>query len=255
MGIERDASGLTLFCLPYSGASATCYSPWKHKLPTWLSIRPLELPGRGMRMDEPLHTDMAALANLLADEIAVELDRPYAIFGHSLGGLLGFELAHVLRERGLPAPLALFASATAGPARRDVSEYAIAKTDAELIARLRELGGTSEGVLANQELLELILPILRADFLVCGSFSYGRREPLDLPIHVFGGKRDTVKVEELLDWQEDTRTGFSLDMFEGHHFYLIDEQAQLLRQIRRYAEEHLSRWRNRAGRQPAKATG
>lgn len=255
MGIERDASGLTLFCLPYSGASATCYSPWKHKLPTWLSIRPLELPGRGMRMDEPLHTDMAALANLLADEIAVELDRPYAIFGHSLGGLLGFELAHVLRERGLPAPLALFASAAAGPAHRDVSEYAIAKTDAELIARLRELGGTSEGVLANQELLELILPILRADFLVCGSFSYGQREPLDLPIHVFGGKRDTVKVEELLDWQEDTRTGFSLDMFEGHHFYLIDEQAQLLRQIRRYAEEHLSRRRNRAGRQPAKATG
>ena len=255
MGIERDASGLTLFCLPYSGASATCYSPWKHKLPTWLSIRPLELPGRGMRMDEPLHTDMAALANLLADEIAVELDRPYAIFGHSLGGLLGFELAHVLRERGLPPPLALFASPAAGPAHRDVSEYAIAKTDAELIARLRELGGTSEGVLANQELLELILPILRADFLVCGSFSYGQREPLDLPIHVFGGKRDTVKVEELLDWQEDTRTGFSLDMFEGHHFYLIDEQAQLLRQIRRYAEEHLSRRRNRAGRQPAKATG
>lgn len=255
MGIERDASGLTLFCLPYSGASATCYSPWKHKLPSWLSVRPLELPGRGMRMDEPLHTNMAALANLLADEIAVELDRPYALFGHSLGGLLAFELAHVLRERGLPAPLALFASATAGPARRDVSEYAIEKTDAELIARLRELGGTSEGVLANEELLELILPILRADFLVCGSFSYGQREPLDLPIHVFGGKRDTVKVEELLDWQEDTRTGFSLDMFEGHHFYLIDEQAQLLRHVRRYAEEHLSRWRNRAQRQPAVAAG
>lgn len=255
MGIERDASGLTLFCLPYSGASATCYSPWKHKLPSWLSVRPLELPGRGMRMDEPLHTDMAALARLLADEIVVELDRPYALFGHSLGGLLAFELAHVLRERGLPAPLALFASATAGPAHRDVSEYAIEKTDAELIARLRELGGTSEGVLANQELLDLILPILRADFLLCGSFVHGQRQPLDLPIHVFGGKRDTVKVEELLDWQEDTRTGFSLDMFEGHHFYLIDEQAQLLRQIRRYAEEHLARWRNRAARQPAKAAG
>lgn len=248
MGIDREAPGLTLFCLPYSGASAMCYSPWRQKLPTWLKARPLELPGRGMRMDEPLQTDMVTLAHLLADEIAVELDRPYALFGHSLGGLLAFELAHVLRERGLPAPLALFTSATAGPARRDVSEYAIAKTDDELIARLRELGGTSEGVLANQELLDLVLPTLRADFLVCGSFVYGQRPPLDMPIHVFGGKRDSVKVDELLDWQEDTRTGFSLDMFEGHHFYLVDEQAQLLRHIRRYAEEHLSRWRNRAQR-------
>ncbi|MFJ4371353.1 thioesterase II family protein [Pseudomonas japonica] len=256
MGIERDAPGLTLFCLPYSGASATCYSPWKHKLPSWLKLRPLELPGRGMRMDEPLHTDIVQLAHLLAEEIAVELDRPFALFGHSLGGLLAFELAHALRDRGLPAPLALFTSATAGPARRDVSEYAIAKSDAELVARLRELGGTSESVIENEELLELILPILRADFLLCGSFAYGQREPLAVPIHVFGGKRDTVRVEELLDWQEETSTGFSLDMFEGHHFYLVDEQARLLRQVRRYADQHLARWRNRhARRHTARALG
>lgn len=255
MGIPREASGLTLFCLPYSGASAMCYSPWRQKLPTWLKLRPLELPGRGMRMDEPLHTDIVRLANALADEISVELDHPYALFGHSLGGLLAFELAHVLRDRGLPAPLALFTSATAGPARRDVSEYAIEKSDEQLIARLRELGGTSESVIANQELLELVLPILRADFLLCGSFSYGQRQPLAVPIHVFGGKRDTVKVEELLDWQDETSTGFSLDMFEGHHFYLIDEQTQLLRQLRRYADQHLARWRNRQARQPARAAG
>lgn len=255
MGIDRQAPGLNLFCLPYSGASAMCYSPWRQKMPNWLNVRPLELPGRGMRMDEPLHTDIVRLANHLADEVSVELDRPYALFGHSLGGLLAFELAHALRERGLPAPLALFTSATAGPARRDVSEYAIEKNDEQLIARLRELGGTSEGVLANQELLDLVLPILRADFLLCGSFVYGQRQPLEVPIHVFGGKRDTVKVEELLDWQEETSTGFSLDMFEGHHFYLIDEQAQLLRQVRRYAEEHLTRWRNRAARHLAQAAG
>ncbi|MDR0276294.1 MAG: alpha/beta fold hydrolase [Paucimonas sp.] len=256
MGIERDAPGLTLFCLPYSGASATCYSPWKARMPAWLQVRPLELPGRGRRMDEPLQTDMVQLAGRLAEEIAAELDRPYALFGHSLGGLLAFELAHALRDRGLPAPLALFTSATAGPSRRDVSEYAIAKSDEELITRLRQLGGTSDSVIANEELLELILPILRADFLLCGSFAYGQRQPLAVPIHVFGGKRDTVKVDELLDWQDETSTGFSLDMFEGHHFYLIDEQARLLRQLRRYADQHLARWRNRsARRQAARAAG
>ena len=120
---------LRLFCLPYSGASAMAYSRWRRSMPDWLQVRPLELPGRGMRMDEPLQSDIRRLAAQLADEISAELDRPYALFGHSLGGLLAFELAHALHERGLPAPLALFASATAGPSRRDVSEYAVAKTD------------------------------------------------------------------------------------------------------------------------------
>ncbi|ELQ00623.1 alpha/beta fold hydrolase [Pseudomonas syringae pv. aptata] len=246
---------LTLFCLPYSGASAMFYSPWRRKLPEWLNVRPLELPGRGMRMDEPLQTDIVQMASHLADEISADLDKPYALFGHSLGGLLAFELAHVLRERGLPAPLALFASATAGPVRRDVSEYATAKTDAQLLDRLRTLKGTSENVITNQELMQLMLPILRADFLLCGSFVYGKREPLSVPIHVFGGKQDSISVEQLLDWQEETCTGFSLDMFEGHHFYLVDEQTQLLRLLRRYCEQHLTRWRNSASRHMNRAAG
>jgi surfactin synthase thioesterase subunit len=248
-------TALKLFCLPYSGASAMFYSPWRRKLPEWLMVRPLELPGRGMRMDEPLQTGIAALAARLADEITDELHTPYALFGHSLGGLLAFELVHALRARGLPAPLALFVSATAGPARRDVSDYAVEKSDAQLLDRLRELQGTSESVLANTELMQLMLPILRADFLLCGSFVYGKREPLDMPIHVFGGKQDSVSVEELLDWQEETLTGFSLDMFEGHHFYLVEQQAALLRQLRRYAEQHLTRRRNVTASRPTRAAG
>lgn len=247
---------LRLFCLPYSGASAMVYSRWRRVLPEWLQVRPLELPGRGARMDEPLQRDIRTLAAQLAEEIRGELDGPYALFGHSLGGLLAFELAHALRQRGLPQPLALFASGTAGPARRDVSEYAVEKTDEQLIARLRELKGTAEEALASPELMQLMLPILRADFLLCGSFQYGRREPLPLPIHVFGGKQDSVRAEQLLDWQEDTASGFSLDMFDGHHFFLVQHESSVLRCLRRYADEHLARWRNGATRQPlAQAAG
>ena len=248
-----DVITLRLFCLPYSGASAMAYSRWRRSLPEWLQVRPLELPGRGMRMDEPLQSDIRRLASQLADEISAELDRPYALFGHSLGGLLAFELAHALRERGLPEPLALFASATAGPARRDVSEYAVAKTDAQLIARLRELNGTQEEVLANAELMQLMLPILRADFLLCGSFSHDQRSPLPVPIHVFGGKQDSVRAGQLLDWQIDTSSVFSLDLFEGHHFFLVEQEIPLLRCVRRYAEEHLARWRNHLVRQLSRA--
>ncbi|MNY42478.1 Linear gramicidin dehydrogenase LgrE [compost metagenome] len=151
--------------------------------------------------------------------------------------------------------MALFASATAGPARRDVSEYAIEKTDDELLARLRELGGTSEEVLGNHELMHMMLPILRADFLLCGSFDYGQRAPMAVPIHVFGGKQDSVKVEALLDWQEETSSGFSLDMFDGGHFYLNEQEASLLRCLRRYAEHHLARWCSDLVRQAVRASG
>jgi len=135
------ATRLRLYCLPYSGASAMVYVRWRRALPDWLQVCPLELPGRGMRMDEPLQRDIKALAAQLAQEISRDLHTPYALFGHSLGGLLAFELAHALNARNLPAPLALFVSGTAGPARRDVSEYAVEKTDEQLISRLRELPG------------------------------------------------------------------------------------------------------------------
>ena len=99
---------LRLFCLPYSGASAMVYVRWRRALPDWLQVCPLELPGRGRRMDEPLQSDIKALAAQLAEEISRDLNGPYALFGHSLGGLLAFELAHALSARNLPAPLALF---------------------------------------------------------------------------------------------------------------------------------------------------
>lgn len=91
-----EVINMRLFCLPHSGASAMAYNRWRRSLPEWLHVRALELPGRGMRMDEPLQCDIKRLAHQLADEISPELDRPFAIFGHSLGGLLAFELGACL---------------------------------------------------------------------------------------------------------------------------------------------------------------
>jgi surfactin synthase thioesterase subunit len=242
---------LRLLCLPYSGASAMFYHRWRKRLPPWLHVQPLELPGRGLRMDEPLQRHLPTLVGQLADEIASDLHAPYALFGHSLGGLLAFELAHALRARGVPEPLCVLVSATAGPARRDVSDYREAKSDAELVAKLRSLQGTPEEALANQELLDLMLPILRADFLLAGSYQYQQRPPLQAPIHVFGGKQDSITVDELLDWQCETASGFSLDMFAGGHFFLQTEEAPLLRCLRRYAEQHLQRHHARLNRRVA----
>ncbi|MGZ0785145.1 thioesterase II family protein [Pseudomonas saponiphila] len=229
---------LNLLCLPYSGASAMVYSRWRRQLPSWLHLQPVELPGRGSRYAEPLHTDLRELARQLAQELRPTLNSPYALFGHSLGALLACELAHALRALGCPEPLALFASGTAAPTLR--SEYdrgfAEPKTDAQLIEQLRTLNGTSEEVLANQELMSLTLPILRADFLLCGGYRPLQRPLLNCPVHVLGGKADRATSEQLIGWSKETHGSFSVDMLAGGHFFIHEHEARVLSLIKGHLE-------------------
>ncbi|MVV47309.1 thioesterase [Pseudomonas sp. PB120] len=234
---------LTMLCLPYSGASAMVYSRWRRKLPEWLTLRPVELPGRGARFGEPLHTDMRRLALQLAQEIKATLKTPYALFGHSLGALLACELAHALRSLGCPEPVALFASGTAAPTlRADYDrDFAEPKTDAELIEQLRTLNGTSEEVLANEELMSLTLPVLRADFLLCGRFEPVQRPLLKCPVHVLGGKADRATTEQLIGWSKETHGSFSVDMLGGGHFFIHEHEAKVLRVIKDQLDVHRRR--------------
>ncbi|MCM8740293.1 thioesterase II family protein [Pseudomonas koreensis] len=231
---------LTLLCLPYSGASAMVYSRWRRKLPQWLTLQPVELPGRGARFNEPLQTDLRTLARQLAAELQPSLRAPYAIFGHSLGALLACELAHALRALGLPEPVALFASGTAAPTMRSDYDrgFAEPKTDAELIEQLRSLNGTSEEVLASAELMSLTLPILRADFLLCGTFHPLQRALLKCPIHVLGGTTDRATTEQLIGWSKETLGSFSVDMLAGGHFFIHEHEAKVLKVIKDQLEVH-----------------
>ncbi len=224
---------VTLFCLPCSGASAMVYSRWRRKLPANLQVHCVELPGRGTRFAEPLHTDLLALAAQLAREYAQQARQPYVLLGHSLGALLAFELAHALQALGCPPPQALIACGTAAPSRREDYErgWRTPKTDPQLIEELRELGGTSEEVLSNPELMSLALPVLRADFLLCGRYDYQPRPPLRCPLHVFGGRTDKASAEQLQAWALETQGLFTLDMFEGGHFFIREHEDAVLARL------------------------
>ena len=202
--------------------------------------RPVELPGRGARFGEPLHTDMRRLALQLAQEQKATLKAPYALFGHSLGALLACEMAHAFRSLGCPEPVALFASGTAAPTMRADYDrgFAEPKTDAELIEQLRTLNGTSEEVLANEELMSLTLPVLRADFLLCGHFEPQQRPLLKCPIHVLGGKADRATTEQLIGWSKETHGSFSVDMLAGGHFFIHEHEAKVLRVIKDQLDVH-----------------
>jgi surfactin synthase thioesterase subunit len=230
-------TAVRLFCLPYSGASAMVYARWRQALPSWLTVVPVELPGRGARRAEPLVTDPHRLASDLADRLARDIDGDYALFGHSLGALLAFELAHALLQRGVPAPQALFAAGSEAPAVRDDSDMRRVRTDSELIAELHDLQGTPREVLDDDEMMRLVLPVLRADFLLCGNYAYRRRSALACPIHVLGGTEDAVSEDSLRAWAQETSAGFTLDLFAGNHFFIHGRQRELLDAI----ERHLSR--------------
>ncbi|MFV0275949.1 MAG: thioesterase II family protein [Parahaliea sp.] len=155
-GMKNPA--INLFCLPYSGASAAVYYQWQRKLPLWLKVCPVELPGRGMRMNEPLQTDMAELVGQLAKMLRGRLDaQPYAVFGHSLGGILAFELVRRLVAMNAPAPITLIVSGASAPTQlqRSIGELETLETDDDLFSHLKKLGGMSDDVINNKELILL----------------------------------------------------------------------------------------------------
>nr|VVN35674.1 Linear gramicidin dehydrogenase LgrE [Pseudomonas fluorescens] len=163
------------------------------------------------------------------------------MLGHSLGALLAFELAHELQALGCPPPVALFACGTAAPTRRedyDGGKWREPKSDAVLIDELRTLQGTPEEVLANQELMSLTLPVLRADFLLCGRYVYRQRAPLRCPVHVLGGEDDKASEAQLLAWRHESVGDFSLEIFPGGHFFIHEHEERVLGVLSAALEPH-----------------
>lgn len=219
---------MRLLCLPHAGGSAMAYARWRRLMPAPIAVEPVELPGRGARMDEPFATDPHRLAQALAGEWGARLTGPYALFGHSLGALIAFELAHALIARGAAAPRLLVASGTEAPSLRDDSDWRRPRADAELIAELRAMRGTPEEAFASAELMEAVLPVLRADFLLCGAYAHRPRAPLPCPILALGGSEDEVSRESLAAWEQETEAGFRLAMLPGAHFFIHERPAALV---------------------------
>lgn len=219
---------LTLFCLPCAGASATMYLRWRRLLPSWITVEPIELPGRGSRMDEFFVENYIALTQILCDEFARSLPERYVIFGHSMGALLAYGVAQGLYARQLSMPIALLVSGCAAPGRQDSERYNLMQSDAALIADLRKQGGTPEEVFGNQELLRMTLDLLRVDYRVCGSYEYTQLLPLPIPIYGFGGRADEISAERINDWRSESAQIFTLDWFDGGHFFLRHSEDEFI---------------------------
>jgi surfactin synthase thioesterase subunit len=182
-------------------------------------------------MAEPLEREIGAMVRGLLPEVRSVARAPFAIFGHSMGAVVGFELALALAESGGPEPLIVFASGADAPSRRDCARYAALESDSDLLLELERLEGTPELVLRNAELMEIALPILRADFAACAAYSAPPGRALGCPIHVLGGTRDATSAETLAAWRDHTRRDFTLQMLPGGHFFLHERESDVLASI------------------------
>jgi len=234
----RPRAHLRLLCFPYAGGGASIYSSWAAQLPPDIELCAIRLPGREGRFGEQPLRRMDRLLSLLVEGVLPYLDRGFAFFGHSLGALVAFELARRLRRDALPAPIHLFISGRRAPQLPDVREpgepalYGL--PDAELIAELRRFGGRVGAAAAAPELLELMLPTVRADFELAGTHEHRDEAPLACPITAFGGLDDTaVSEDRIAAWRMHTRGGFALHMLPGDHFFLHELSGAIIATIAR----------------------
>lgn len=220
---------IRLFCIPYAGAGASVFRTWAENLSDFIDICPIQLPGRENRFTESPIYQLDAIVEGLISALHPLLNLPIAFFGHSMGALVSFELARSLSSLNLASPHYLFVSGCHAPQTPWSLKHIHDLPTKLLIKELRRFNGTSEEVLQNEELIELLLPLFRADLSVFETYYYKPRPPLSFPISAFGGTNDSrVSKNDLLDWKSQTTEGFTLRMLLGDHFFLSGSQRELL---------------------------
>ena len=223
----KSSLQVILFCLPYSGANAFAYRNLPDYLEDFIRFAPVELPGHGTRVREPLISSVDELVADVFINIKEDLKQPYAIFGHSLGTYIGFSLTRHIINKGLPAPVHLFFSGNDGPSvspkRRD--RHLLPK--AGFLKELERYGGCAPEILQNQEVVDFFEPILRADFKVVETFYYTKEEPFNVPLTVMIGKEDTTSFDGAQKWQMETTKTISIKEFPGGHFFIFDHLPEI----------------------------
>ncbi len=221
---------LRLFCLPPMGGSAAHFRDWSHHSSAFVELWAVDPPGRGSRHGVASRRRMDDLARELADAMEPHLDRPYSMFGHSLGGLVAFETVRALRRRGAPQPHHLFLAAIhapdRGPYRRGI--YDLPRN--LLVKELTEVWGHRSAALGDEDILDLVLPYLRADCELYEHYAYSPEAPLDCAITAFHGTHDPlIQTPDVAAWAVQTVQSFNLEVFEGDHFF--PEQTDFVRRL------------------------
>ena len=226
---RNNHASLRLFCFPYAGGSSEIFRYWAAGLSSNIAVCPLQFPGRGGRLLEAPYRSLPLLVDVLTRELFPFLQKPFALFGHSMGAAISFELAQQLRNKYGIEPAHLFVSGFRAPQlpRRETPSFDL--PEAEFLDKLHSLGGSAKELLDHPRFVQLLLPGIRADFEMIQTYTYSPQPPLTCPITALGGSEDhIVRREELAAWREQTTGTFTLQTLPGNHFFLHTAQDRLL---------------------------
>jgi pyochelin biosynthetic protein PchC len=224
------AAKARLVCLPHAGGSASFYFPVSRALAPDVEVLAVQYPGRQDRRAEPFVPTIAELADALSALLREKTDRPLALFGHSMGATVAYEVTRRLEAAGIP-PSALFVSGRRAPSRYR-SDGVHTRSDEGVLAELRRLSGTEADLLGDEEVVRMILPALRNDYRAVETHQHVPGPPLSVPLTAFTGTEDPVApLPDVEAWAEHTTGGFELVALPGGHFFLTGQQEAVLRKL------------------------
>jgi medium-chain acyl-[acyl-carrier-protein] hydrolase len=222
---------IKLFCLAYAGGTAMIYSRWKKWMDKSIEIVPIELAGRGIRGKEPFFASLDEAAEDVYARIKEAADgSPFAIFGHSMGALLTYEVMHKMQDRGDEMPVYAFLSGRNAPHVEVENKMIHLLPDDLFIQEIARIGGTPKEFFEQKQLLDMFIPILKADYKMIETHPFvPKAEKLDVEIAVLGGTEDEdVKVEDLGKWGDLVKRNCSVYVFEGGHFFIFDKYPDII---------------------------
>lgn len=230
---SRPHAESRLFCFPYAGTGATIYAGWQRQLPPSIEVVAIHLPGREERLREPSFRRLESLVDALAEVLTESLDLPYAFYGHSLGGWIAYYLTQRFARTGQTLPAHLFIGASRAPHLPNPHLPIHALPPAELVAHVsRRYGEIPPAILADRELMDIVVPIIQADMELLETAEYRPSDPLPVPVSAFAGEVDhEITFADVAAWREHTRSRFSCEPLPGGHFFLKSCASLLLSKV------------------------
>ncbi|PUE53050.1 hypothetical protein B9Z45_13205 [Limnohabitans sp. 2KL-17] len=233
VGQRQPSASLRLFCFSHAGGHPAAYLAWQELLGPRVEVRAVQLPGRAMRFHERSRRHFGSLCHELVQMIQRHADLPFALFGHSLGALLAFEVARACAS-GPCTPRHLIVSGCSAPRQQPQGRPLHELDDAALCQELARYHGTPAEVLADRELMQLLLPVVRDDFALVHDYRYRTAARVPLPLTVLAGRDDPAVPAELVPpWAEEAGAGCEVHWFDGGHFFVDSARAAVVDCIRR----------------------
>jgi len=233
--ISREANKrIRLYCLPYAGGNASIFQAWKRDLDHRVELYPVGLAGRGSRLGEALSASIQEAAQDAFSGLRSEFDRfEYALFGHSMGALIAFELARIISHSNVKQPAHIFFSGREAPhiSANGSPKYHLMPED-EFREEILKMGGTPPEIFQNRQLRELFVPILRNDFRITENYALGAGDVrFDNPISVLVGEDEDYSREEITGWRGYSSAACDIRSFKGGHFFIKDSEKLVLESI------------------------